>query len=88
LTGRRIRKALGLSSTEAELLLGRARGRIGQRGYPLRIAAFAIATTPLLRRLIPRSARARLIAPLVHALLAGPAENLLYTDATAGRNHG
>ena len=81
-----MRKALGLSPAETELLLGRARRRIGRRGYPLRIAAFTLATTPLVRRLIPRSARARLAAPLVHALLAGPAENLLYTGAPSDRS--
>jgi hypothetical protein len=80
-----VRRALDLSSTETELLLGRARRRIGRRGYPLRIAAFTVATTPLVRRLIPRSARVRLVAPLVHALLAGPAENLLYTSAPSDR---
>jgi hypothetical protein len=79
-------KALGLSPAETELLLGRARRRIGRRDYPLRIAAFTVATTPLVRRLIPRSARARLASPLVHALLAGPAENLLYTDAPSDRD--
>lgn len=82
-----MRKALGLSPAETELLLGRAQRRIGRRGYPLRLAAFTVATTPLVRCLIPRSARARLTAPLVHALLAGPAENLLYTQASAGRSH-
>lgn len=79
-------KALGLSSAETELLLGRARRRIGRRSYPSRIVAFTVATTPLVRRLLPRSARARLAAPLVHALLAGPAENLLYTGTPSDRN--
>lgn len=78
-------KALGLSPTEAELLLVRARVRIGRRGYPVRISAFTLATTPFMRRLVPRSLRARLAAPLVYALLAGPAENLLYAGSPSDR---
>lgn len=72
---------LGLSSEEAVLLVGRARARLGRRGYSVRLAALMIATTPVLRKVIPPSTRRRMIAPLIHSLIAGPAENLLYTGA-------
>jgi TRAP-type C4-dicarboxylate transport system permease large subunit len=73
---------LGLSSGEAELLVGRARARLGRRGYSVRLAALTVATTPILRKVIPPSTRRRMIAPLIHSLIAGPAENLLYAGAS------
>jgi hypothetical protein len=72
---------LGLSQREVELLTGRARARLGRRGYSVRLAALTVATAPVVRKIIPPSTRRRMIAPLIHALLAGPAENLLYTGA-------
>lgn len=63
---------------EAEVLVRRARTRVGQRGYALRMAAFGLATMPGLRQAIPAAVRSRLIAPMIYALVPGPAENLLY----------
>jgi TRAP-type C4-dicarboxylate transport system permease large subunit len=73
---------LGLSPGEMELLTSRARARLGQRGYSVRMAALIVATTPVARNIIPPSTRRRMISPLIHAVMAGPAENLLYTGAS------
>jgi hypothetical protein len=87
-----LRRALDLTNAEADLLIRRAQVRLGKRGFALRALAFALATAPVLSRLIPRQARLRAITPLLHALLPGPAENLLYARARplgdAGRDDG
>jgi hypothetical protein len=77
----RLQRVLGLSRAEAELLAKRARLRLGRRGFQIRALAFALATAPVLRRLIPGHLRLRAITPLLHALLPGPSENLLYARA-------
>lgn len=92
MTRRRVQRLLALSPAEAELLTSRAHARLGRRGYLLRIATFTIATAPLLRRAIPGGIRRRAIRPLLHGLLPGSSENLLYAtfppaplDRAAGR---
>lgn len=79
-----MQRLLGLGRDEAELLTDRARARLGRRGYLLRVATFNLATTPGLRRAIPRAARVRAIRPLLYGLLPGPSENLVYTTAEPG----
>jgi TRAP-type C4-dicarboxylate transport system permease large subunit len=74
---------LGLSPEEAGLLTGRARARLGRWGYSIRLAALMVATTPVLGKIIPPSTRRRMIAPLIHAVMAGPAENLLYAGSSS-----
>jgi len=82
---RRAQQLLGLTRPEAELLTSRARARLGRRGYLLRWAAFALATTPVARRVIPARLRVRAIRPLLYGLLPSPSENLFYTLPTASR---
>jgi hypothetical protein len=79
---------LGFSLEEADLLIGRAQARVGRRGYLVRLAALAVATAPVLRRMIPPSARRRMIAPLVHSLIDGTGENLLYAGAFPNQEQG
>jgi hypothetical protein len=84
----RLQRVLGLSRAEAELLARRAQMRIGKRGFRIRAFAFTLATAPVLRRLIPGRLRLRAITPLLHALLPGPSENLLYARARPLGNEG
>lgn len=77
----RLQRLLGLTQAEAELLTKRAVARLGKRGFQVRALAFALATAPVLRRLIPAPLRLRAITPLLHALLPGPSENLLYAGS-------
>lgn len=79
---RRLAKALGLSRQEAERLLARARGGVGNRGLLLRRLAYALGVNPILGRLLPRRIREAAIRPLVYALIPGPTENLLYARVT------
>ncbi len=81
----RVQRQLGLTRSEAELLTGRAQAGLGRRGYLLRALAFVLATTPLLRRVIPRRFRVRAIRPLLYGLLPSPSENLFYALPSAGR---
>jgi hypothetical protein len=80
---RRVGRALGLSSEESRLLLARARGELGSRDLGVKSLAFAVATAPVVGRLLPRRVRQAAIRPLVYALISGPAENLLYAGVTA-----
>jgi hypothetical protein len=50
------------------------------------MAALIVATTPVARHIIPPSTRRRMISPLIHAVMAGPAENLLYAGASHTRD--
>jgi hypothetical protein len=79
---------LGLSREEAELLTGRAQARLGTFQYNVRLAAFLIGGSPVARLLVPRRARERAIRPLLHALLPGPSENLLYARAQRSAGEG
>lgn len=87
---RRVRRILGLTPWEAELLIDRARSRLGRRGYGVRLVGFSVATAPGVRRAIPAALRHRAIRPMVYALIPGPSENLLYASPTGGeeREHG
>jgi len=80
---RRVGKALGLSSEESRLLMARARAELGNRNFAVKALAFAVATAPVVGRLLPRRVRQAAIRPLVYALIPGPAENLLYAGVTA-----
>jgi hypothetical protein len=75
---RRVGQVLGLSSEESQLLLARARAELGGRNLWARALAFAVATAPVVGRLLPRRLREAAIRPFVYALIPGPAENLLY----------
>jgi hypothetical protein len=90
---KRVAKVLGLSDQETGLLLRRARGRFGSRGLGVRESAFLLATSPVLRSLLPRRLRESAIRPFVYALVPGPTENLLYArvpvpGAAANRSGG
>jgi hypothetical protein len=76
-------RTLGLTPAEVELLTSRAATRLGKRRYQVRALAFTLATTAPLRPLIPRRLRLRAVRPLLHALLPGPSENLLYAAPRA-----
>jgi len=76
-------RALGLTQAEAELLTSRAARRLGRRRYRVRALAFTVATAAPLRPLIPRRLRLKAIRPLLHALLPGPSENVLYATRQA-----
>jgi hypothetical protein len=80
---KRVAMVLGLPDDDARLLLSRARRKFGLRGLVARELAFAVATAPLLRRLLPRRWREAAIRPFVYALIPGPAENLLYAQTAA-----
>jgi hypothetical protein len=74
---------LALTSAEIELLAPRSRARLGWPSYGLRMAAFLLATAPLLRHALPTNLRQRAIRPFLYALMPGPAENLLYARGLA-----
>jgi hypothetical protein len=69
---------LGLDDAELRQLRASARARVGRHGLRARELAFALATAPGLRRLIPPAMRRRAIDPLLFALMPGQAEILLY----------
>jgi hypothetical protein len=69
---------LGLSADEVELLSTRVQERLGRRSYAVRLAALLLATTPVLRRVVPPNMRRRAIRPFIYAFISGPSENLLY----------
>jgi hypothetical protein len=89
---RPVERLLGLSREETELLSRRAQARLGKLRYSVRLAAFLIGASPGTRLFVPRRARERAISPLLHALLPGPSENLVYARArrpgTEGRRDG
>jgi len=75
---RRLVGDLGLPPADAQVLLDRARGRLGGRAYARRALAAVIAANAVTRRLMPADVRRRAIMPLAVSLLATQADGLAY----------
>ena len=73
---RRLVGDLGMSPADAQVLLDRARGRLGGRAYARRALAAVIAANAVARRLLPADVRRRAIMPLAVSLLATQADGL------------
>ena len=75
---RRLVGDLGMPPADAQVLLDRARGRLGGRAYARRALAAVIAANAVARRLLPADVRRRAIMPLAVSLLATQADGLAY----------
>lgn len=79
---RRFAARLGLEAHEAAVLLAAMRAATGRRGYAVRAAAFAVATSRLARPL-PRALRHRALVAFLRPLLETPAALNLYAARRA-----
>ena len=75
---RRLVGDLGMPPADAQVLLDRARARLGGRAYARRALASVIAANAVARRLLPADVRRRAIMPLAVSLLATQADGLAY----------
>lgn len=79
-----VARRLGLEPSEERRLRAAAVARIGRSSYLLRLLAFAVATTPVLRIAVPSTLRPRVIQPLLFALMPDQADLLAYVEGGGG----